>query len=59
MFAGSTYMIGGVMPVIVLILVASFILALVVYFTSNNDEPPIYHKVSGYFCLSWIYQDGG
>ncbi|XP_078679785.1 mitochondrial sodium/calcium exchanger protein-like isoform X1 [Branchiostoma floridae x Branchiostoma belcheri] len=51
--------IGGVMPVWGVVMICGWLLAIVVFCTSNNDSYPIYHWAFGYlaFVVSvvWIY----
>ena len=45
-FSAFTHYIGGHFPVYALILILGFGAALAVFFTSKNEEPPVYHPVS-------------
>lgn len=56
----GNFLINGVFPLWALILIASIVLAVIVFFTSDYDYPPKYHWVFGYLgffiSLFWIYK---
>ena len=46
LFSDAMYRLGGAFPIWALVLIAGSLVALVVYFTSCSDHPPVYHWVS-------------
>ena len=47
----------GTFPIWAVFLIASPIISLIIFFTSNKDEPPVYHRVFGFigFAISVIF----
>lgn len=58
-FGEQNMSIGGVVPLWTLVVGVSFLLALVVFFTSTFESPPVYHWIFGYIgfitSVMWVY----
>ena len=58
-YADGLFLIGGVFPVCVVVLVVATLLAILVACTSTNDRPPFYHCVFAWIgfavSVAWIY----